>query len=118
MNKPPEKILITSALPYANGPLHFGHIAGAYFPGDCYARYERLKGKDVLYICGSDEYGIAITLSAEKAGRTPKQQVDMFHEVNKDLFSQLNFSFDNFSRTTWPGHTSTTQEFFTDLLQN
>lgn len=112
------KVLITSALPYANGPLHFGHIAGAYLPGDCYARYERLKGKDVLYICGSDEYGIAITLSAEKAGRTPKQQVDMFHEVNKDLFSQLNFSFDNFSRTTWPGHTSTTQEFFTDLLQN
>ena len=74
------KVLITSALPYANGPLHFGHIAGAYLPGDCYARYERLKGSDVLYICGSDEYGIAITLSAEMAGRTPKEHVDIFHE--------------------------------------
>jgi len=65
-----RKVLITSALPYANGPLHFGHIAGAYLPGDCFARFERLKGNDVLFICGSDEYGIAITLSAEMAGRT------------------------------------------------
>ncbi len=113
-----HKILITSALPYANGPLHFGHIAGAYLPGDCYARYERLKGNDVLYICGSDEYGIAITLSAEMAGRTPKEQVDMFHEINKNFFKQLNFSFDHFSRTTWPGHVKTTQQFFTDLLNN
>ena len=64
-----EKVLITAALPYANGPLHFGHIAGAYLPADCYARFQRLKGKDVLFICGSDEYGIAITLSAEMAGR-------------------------------------------------
>ena len=64
-----SKVLITSALPYANGPLHFGHIAGAYLPGDCYARFERLMGKDVLYICGSDEYGVAITLSADIAKR-------------------------------------------------
>ncbi len=113
-----RKVLITSALPYANGPLHFGHIAGAYLPGDCFARYERLKGSDVLYICGSDEYGIAITLSAEMAGRSPQAHVDLFHEVNKKLFSQLNFSFDHFSRTTWPGHVATTQQFFTDLLQN
>lgn len=113
-----RKVLITSALPYANGPLHFGHIAGAYLPGDCYARYERLKGSDVLYICGSDEYGIAITLSAEIAGRTPKEHVDVFHEVNKNLFKQLNFSFDHYSRTTWPGHVKTTQQFFKDLLAN
>jgi methionyl-tRNA synthetase len=112
------KVLITSALPYANGPLHFGHIAGAYLPGDCYARYERLKGSDVLYICGSDEYGIAITLSAEMAGRTPKEHVDHYNEVLKNFFSQLSFSFDHYSRTTWSGHTKTTQQFFTDLLQN
>ncbi len=112
------KVLITCALPYANGPLHFGHIAGAYLPGDCYARYERLKGNDVLYICGSDEYGIAITLSAELAGRTPKEHVDLYHELLKNFFSQLNFSFDHYSRTTWPGHTKTTQQFFMDLLEN
>lgn len=115
---PSRKVLITSALPYANGPLHFGHIAGAYLPGDCFARFERLKGNDVLYICGSDEYGIAITLSAEMAGRTPKEHVDIFHKVNRNLFKQLNFSFDHFSRTTWPGHINTTQQFFTDLLEN
>ncbi|MGD0665260.1 MAG: methionine--tRNA ligase [Rhabdochlamydiaceae bacterium] len=113
-----KKILITSALPYANGQLHFGHIAGAYLPADCYARFERLQGSDVLYICGSDEYGVAITLSAEMAGRTPKEHVDHFHAVNKDLFHQLHFSFDHFSRTTWPGHVSTVQQFFTDLLNN
>jgi len=113
-----RKVLITSALPYANGPLHFGHIAGAYLPGDCYARFERLKGSDVLYICGSDEYGIAITLSAEMAGRTPKEHVDIFHEINKNFFKQLNFSFDHYSRTTWPGHSKTTQQFFQDLLAN
>jgi methionyl-tRNA synthetase len=112
------KVLITSALPYANGPLHFGHIAGAYLPGDCYARYERLKGNDVLYICGSDEYGIAITLSAEMAGRTPKEHVDFYNEILKNFFTQLNFSFDHYSRTTWPGHTKTTQQFFVDLLNN
>ncbi len=111
-----ERVLITSALPYANGPLHFGHIAGAYLPGDCYARFERLKGKDVLYICGSDEYGIAITLSAEMAGRTPKQHVDLFHAVNKQFFEQLEFSFDHFSRTSNPGHVKFTQAFFKDLL--
>jgi methionyl-tRNA synthetase len=115
---PPEKILITSALPYANGPLHFGHIAGAYLPGDCYARFERLKGNEVLYVCGSDEHGVAITLNAELAGRTPKQHVDIFHEVIKNFFMKLNFSFDHYSRTTWPGHVKTTQEFFRDLLEN
>lgn len=112
------KILITSALPYANGPLHFGHIAGAYLPADCYARFSRLSGNDVLYICGSDEYGVAITLSAEMAGRKPQEHVDLFHEINRELFRKLNFSFDHYSRTTWPGHVPTVQQFFLDLLEN
>lgn len=113
-----QKILITSALPYANGPLHFGHIAGAYLPGDCYARFERLQKNDVFYVCGSDEYGIAITLSAEMAGRTPQEHVDLFHAINKGLFDKLNFSFDHFSRTTWSGHVKPTQQYFTDLIEN
>jgi len=113
-----QKILITSALPYANGPLHFGHIAGAYLPADCYARYERLKKNEVLYICGSDEYGVAITLSADLAGHTPKEHVDIFHHVNKDFFAKLHISFDHYSRTTWEGHVAPTQEFFRDLLAN
>jgi methionyl-tRNA synthetase len=112
------KLLITSALPYANGPLHFGHIAGAYLPADCYARFERLRGKEVLYICGSDEHGVAITLSADLAKRTPKEHVDIFHQVLQELFSKFNFSFDHYSRTTWPGHVETTQQFFTDLYNN
>ena len=112
-----EKVLITSALLYANGPLHFGHLAGAYLPGDCYARFERLQGKDVAYICGSDEYGIAITLSAEVAGRSPQEHVDLYHALNMRLFEQLNFSFDHFSRTTWEGHAEPVDRFFLDLLE-
>ena len=113
-----KKILITSALPYANGPLHFGHIAGAYLPGDCYARFERLQKNDVFYVCGSDEYGIAITLSAELAGKTPKEHVDEFHEINKAFFHKLAFSFDHYSRTTAKGHQQPTQQYFLDLLAN
>lgn len=112
------KILITAALPYANGPLHFGHLAGAYLPGDCYARFERLQHNDVLYICGSDEFGVAITMSAELAGRTPKEHVDIYHEVIKQLFAKMNFSFDHYSRTTWPGHIPVVQQYFTELLNN
>ncbi|MCB1213229.1 MAG: methionine--tRNA ligase, partial [Chlamydiia bacterium] len=82
------------------------------------ARYRRLKGDDVLYVCGSDEYGIAICMSAEKAGRTPQQQVDHFHVINKDLFNRLHFSFDHFSRTTWEGHKVPVQRYFLDLLEN
>ncbi len=113
-----EKVLVTCAFPYANGFLHFGHIAGAYLPGDCYARYERLKGKEVLFVSSSDEYGMAVTLSAELAGRTPKEQVDFFHHAIKDFFKQINISFDHYSRTTWPGHAETTQEYFKDLYDN
>lgn len=113
-----EKFLITAALPYANGPLHFGHIAGAYLPADCYARFQRLRGHDVLYICGSDEYGIAITLSADLAKRTPQEHVDLFHAINRRFFEQLNISFDHYSRTTWEGHVAPTHQFFQDLLAN
>lgn len=111
-----QKVLITSALLYANGTIHFGHLAGAYLPGDCYARHQRLKGMDVLFISGSDEYGIAITMSAELAGRTPKEHVDHFHIINQELFKQLNFSFDHYSRTTWPGHEVPVHQYFNDLL--
>src|SRR5271169_3884569 len=111
-----KKVLVTSATPYANGQLHFGHIAGAYLPADCYARFERLQGSDVIYICGSDEYGVAITLSADLAGRTPQEHVDIYHALNKELFNQLLFSFDHFSRSSWKGHIPTTQQFFKDLL--
>ncbi len=114
----PQKVLITSALLYANGTIHFGHLAGAYLPGDCYARFERLKGNDVAFICGSDEYGIAITMSAEVAGRPPREHVDYYHALNKKLFEQLQISFDHYSRTTWPGHVEPTHQFFTDLLNN
>ncbi|MGE0198217.1 MAG: methionine--tRNA ligase [Simkaniaceae bacterium] len=112
------KVLITAALPYANGPLHFGHIAGAYLPADCYARFQRLLGSDVLYICGSDEHGVAITLSAEMAGRTPKEHVDHFHKVLQDFFEKMEIRFDHYSRTTWEGHVKPTQEYFNDLLKN
>ena len=91
-----KKVLITAALPYANGPLHFGHIAGAYLPADCYARFQRLIGNDVLYICGSDEHGVAITLSAEIAKRSPKEHVDHFHQV----LSGLSGNARSCSRTT------------------
>jgi len=113
-----KKVLITSALPYANGPLHFGHVAGAYLPADCYARFERLQGNDVLYISGSDEHGVAITLSADLSGRTPQEQVDLFHDLHRKFFSQMNFSFDHFSRTTKSGHAKLTQQFFHDLWNN
>lgn len=113
-----QKILVTSALPYANGPLHFGHIAGAYLPADCYVRFQRLMKQDVLYICGSDEYGIAITLSADLAKRSPKEHVDIFHRINREFFETLQISFDHYSRTTWEGHVEVTHQFFRDLMAN
>lgn len=113
-----EKLLITCALPYANGSLHFGHLAGTCLPSDVFARFSRLGGKDVHYVCGSDEYGVAITLSAERAGRSPKEHVDHYHKINTELFKKLNFSFTHYSRTTWPGHKEPVQRFFTELCDN
>jgi len=113
-----ERVLITAALPYANGAIHFGHIAGAYLPADAYARFQRLKDFEVLYICGSDEYGVAVTMSAELAHRTPKQQVDHFHELNQKIFARFGISFDHYSRTTWSGHIPVVQKFFLELYEN
>ncbi len=113
-----KKVLITAALPYANGPIHFGHIAGAYLPADIYSRYIRQKVKDTLFICGSDEYGIAVALSAELAKRTPQEHVDHFHAVNKELFAKMHIAFDHYSRTSWPEHSILTHQYFNDLLAN
>ncbi|MCC7493523.1 MAG: methionine--tRNA ligase [Fimbriimonadaceae bacterium] len=110
-----KRYLVTSALPYANGPIHIGHVAGAYLPADIYVRYLRAKGREVIYICGSDEYGTAITETARKLGQTPLEVADRFHAVIRDGFAKLGISFDNFSRTTRPVHTAITQEFFLKL---
>lgn len=107
-----QKILITSALPYANGTIHFGHLAGAYLPADCYARFERRRGKDVCFISGSDEYGVAIAMSAELAHRTPQAHVDLFHAKNEELFQRVGMSFDYYGRTTMKEHAQTTRDFF------
>jgi len=110
-----NRILVTSALPYANGPLHLGHIAGAYLPADIYVRYQRLKGRDVVYICGSDEHGVPITVTADREGISPQDVVDRFHAMNKEDFRKLGMTFDNYSRTSLPIHHRTAQEFFTKL---
>ncbi len=107
--------LLTSALPYANGPLHLGHLAGAYLPADLYARYLRMMGRDVLWVCGSDEHGAAITLRAKKEGRTPKDIIDTYHELNKASFAALGISFDYYHRTSEPLHHETSQDFFRTL---
>jgi methionyl-tRNA synthetase len=112
-----DRILVTAALPYANGPIHLGHLAGAYLPADIYVRYQRLKGKDVLFICGSDEHGVAITIAAD-AGKVPPQTVvDRFHAVNEEAFRRFGMSFDNYSRTSLPLHHDTAREFLLDFHQ-
>jgi len=110
-----KRTLVTAALPYANGDIHLGHLAGAYLPADFYVRYLRLRGRDVLFICGTDEYGVPITLTAEKAGITPKELVDRNYESIDASFQGLGMSFDNFSQTSREIHTETSQAFFTDL---
>ncbi len=110
-----ERILVTAALPYANGYLHLGHLAGAYLPADMYVRYQRSKKRDVLFICGSDEHGVAITVSAEAEKTTPKAIVDRYHPANESAFNDFGMSFDNYSRTTLPLHYQTAQEFFSDF---
>ncbi len=107
-----EKVLVTSALPYANGPIHLGHLSGAYLPADIYVRYKRLRGDDVLYVCGSDEHGVPITITAEKEGVTPQVIIDRYHNLNKDAFEKFGMSFDIYSRTSLPTHYKTAQEFF------
>ncbi len=104
--------MITAALPYANGPVHIGHLAGVYIPADVYARFQRRSGKDVAFICGSDEHGIPITIRAKKEGVTPQDIVDKYHEIIKKSFSDLGISFDEYSRTTSVNHRETSQDFF------
>lgn len=107
-----SRYLITSALPYANGPIHIGHLAGAYLPADIYVRYLRLKGEDVLFICGSDEHGVPITLRARKEGITPQQVVDKYHGIIKKSFAEFGISFDIYHRTSEKIHHETAQDFF------
>jgi methionyl-tRNA synthetase len=111
-----KRILVTAALPYANGVIHLGHLAGCYLPADMYVRYQRMMKREVLFICGSDEHGVAITISAEKEKTTPKEIIDRFHALNKEAFGRFGMSFDNYSRTSLPIHHETSKEFFTDLL--
>ena len=106
------KILVTSALPYANGNIHLGHLAGAYLPADIYVRYQRLKGHDVVYICGTDEHGVPVTISAEKQNKTPKEIVDHYYKSIEKSFKDFGMTFDNFSRTTLPIHHRLAQDFF------
>ena len=111
----PKRYLVTSALPYANGLKHIGHLAGAYLPADIYVRYLRAQKREVVYVCGSDEHGAAITIQAMKEGTTPKAIVDKYHEILKSNFAELGISFDIYHRTSDPLHHETAQEFFTYL---
>jgi len=110
-----ERILVTSALLYANGPLHLGHLAGAFLPADCFSRFHRMQQNDVLFISGSDEYGVAITLGAEIEGHSPQEHVDIYHERNQQTFSQLGISFDYYGRTTTRKHHELVCDFFREL---
>ncbi|AZI66364.1 methionine--tRNA ligase [Kaistella daneshvariae] len=112
-----DRKMITAALPYANGPVHIGHLAGVYIPADVYARFNRRLGKDVAFICGSDEHGIPITIRAKKEGVTPQDIVDKYHEIIKKSFSDLGISFDEYSRTTSAKHKLVSQDFFTTLYK-
>ena len=111
----PERYLITSALPYANGPLHIGHIAGAYLPADIYVRYLRRRKRDVVFVCGSDEHGAAITIQAKKENTTPEAIIDKYHEIIKNAFQGLAISFDIYHRTSSQIHHETSSEFFLNL---
>jgi len=112
-----RKILVTSALPYANGRIHAGHIAGAYLPADIYTRYQKLAGNDVIYICGSDENGVPITIVADKEGTTPQEVVDKFHFSNKKSFERLGIDFDIYSRTSDSRHAEISQKFFLKIFE-
>lgn len=110
-----KRTLVTAALPYANGPVHIGHLAGCYIPADIYVRYLRLAGKDVKFICGSDEHGVPITLKAKKEGITPQQVVDKYHQLMSNSFKEFGISFDIYSRTSSATHHQTASEFFKKL---
>ncbi len=109
--------LVTAALPYANGPVHIGHLAGCYIPSDIYVRYLRMKGEDVLYVCGSDEHGVPITLRARHEGVSPQVIVDRYHAMMKKAFADFGIAFDHYSRTTAPVHHKTASDFFLELYR-
>ncbi len=113
-----KRYLVTAALPYANGPLHIGHLAGAYLPADMYVRYLRLMGKEVVFVCGSDEHGAAITVKARKEGVTPREIVDRYHAILKSTFAQIGIEFDIYHRTSEPIHHETSQDIFRKLYAN
>lgn len=112
-----QRYTITAALPYTNGPVHIGHLAGVYVPADIYARYQRLQGKDVAFVCGSDEHGVPITIKAKKEGITPQQVVDKYHAIIKQSFADFGISFDNYSRTSAAIHHETASAFFKKLYE-
>jgi methionyl-tRNA synthetase len=111
----PKRYTLTAALPYTNGPIHIGHLAGVYVPGDIYARYLRGLGRDVIYICGSDEHGVAIPMKAKKEGVSPREIIDKYHPLIKESFEEFGISFDHYSRTSAPIHHQTASEFFKNL---
>ncbi len=111
------KILVTSALPYANGDLHFGHLAGAYLPADIFVKYHRLKGSDIVYVCGSDEHGVPITIAAAQQQKKPQEIIDFYHGRMKQAFAELGIEFDNYSRTSLPLHHATAQNFFREVYE-
>ena len=113
--KHPKRYTLTAALPYTNGPIHIGHLAGVYVPGDIYARYLRGLGRDVIYICGSDEHGVAIPMKAKKEGVSPREIIDKYHPLIKESFAEFGISFDHYSRTSAPIHHQTASEFFKNL---
>ena len=111
-----KKIMVTAALPYANGPVHIGHLAGCYLPSDIYVRYLRMRGRDVKFVCGSDEHGVPINIKAKKEGSTPQDVVDRYHEMMKGAFEEFGISFDHYSRTSSKQHHKNAKEFFTNLM--
>ncbi|MFT4943301.1 MAG: methionyl-tRNA synthetase [Candidatus Paceibacteria bacterium] len=115
MSQDPKRYTITAALPYTNGPVHIGHLAGVYVPADIYARFQRMQGKDVAFVCGSDEHGVPITIKAKKEGITPQQVVDKYNGIIKQSFEDFGISFDNYSRTSAKIHHDTASDFFKKL---
>src|SRR6478735_1850516 len=107
----PKRYTVTAALPYANGPVHIGHLAGVYLPADIYVRYLRAAGRDVKFICGSDEHGVPITIRAQKEGVTPQQVVDKYHAIIRDSFAEFGVSFDIYSRTSSQTHSEVASGF-------
>ena len=118
MEKHFKRTTVTSALPYANGGVHIGHLAGVYVPADIYVRYLRLKGEDVMFVGGSDEHGVPVTQRARKEGITPQQVVDRYHKMIKDSFEEFGISFDVYSRTTSATHHKFASDFFRKLYDD